>query len=748
MKKLIFILALSSSSFMAHAEEIPGEFILQSFKSTCTSIGNWTELALNDSRALMQTLENLKDDEDCKSVSGAISQLGGIESKLSSLNSEYVDQIEIAKLEAQEIELMSQIANVSDANIVLQLEDSLRQIQLDKAGLIAGDDASKKYNATELKGLYTQLISSTSSAYSALASNEKCIEANPNILMTATSLAGSIAAASSVVNPALGLGMATVSDFIGRTVNYFRDRGYNRSIRNIADGSTVLEGFKCAMESLSNRWCQIADAEKFLEIETSIKRNDSIKSELNVISQIFDRDAPVLLNWLESVKAGAPASNTADASRRETIFYREATLRAARSRGEGLFSENKPLYDASNTDDQKYSVIKSMLLNIQTNLDGRGSNPLKDIHNTSFAPFYLLGLDEQPKSAGVPIDFVNFNPFRQWPTGSSYTPNFNAVIERYLLWMEAASRRVNQELNQVLQPDPLQVLSTYFERTSNSWKQAPQTSLQNIIKFIEDNRPDYIKGSAFDELYQTTIDKLQKIDQAASGNISTEECNQSIERSTTVEDILDSTYPGFNNCDPQRRALEIIFDTAQLEFGSIVFKNRIETIVRVAIDEYITQSDNEDRSQISQLLAADSFLDVLQQVSGKDNKTQLKLDLASAKKITLANMNSFSSVFGGYINNLMLQNNYWVNDRDPLIAETYKKDRAKVCFLLTSLPRWPNSVKWNYCYGYKLESLSPGGPETVEIDYDYIHQPFSQRQCEYRNYIRHSDIYERWGIKL
>ena len=57
MKKLIFILALSSSSFMAHAEEIPGEFILQSFKSTCTSIGNWTELALNDSRALMQTLE-------------------------------------------------------------------------------------------------------------------------------------------------------------------------------------------------------------------------------------------------------------------------------------------------------------------------------------------------------------------------------------------------------------------------------------------------------------------------------------------------------------------------------------------------------------------------------------------------------------------------------------------------------------------------------------------------------------------
>lgn len=754
MKKFTTALLVCMCSINAMAEAVPGQVLLDYFGSTCRSQGNWTKLALSDARSLINTLESLKEDDDCKSVAGAITKLGSLENKLSTLDSDYADQIEIAKLEGQEIELMSQISAVTDPSIISQLEESLRAIQLEKAGFVAIDELSSKYNGGELKNLYSQIVNSTESAFNSIVSNQLCLDNNPSILSAATSLSGSVAASAAFVNPALGLGLATVTDFIGTTIEYFRNRGYNSSIRNIANGSTVLEGFKCAMESLSNRWCEIKDAEKFLKFEEEISRDASVRSELSIISNIYDKDVPVLLHWLEKVKAGAPASNSADAQRRTGIYYREASIRAAKSKGEGIFSENSPLYDSASSNAEKYSVIKSVVLGIVNDLGDHGG-PLVDVYSKQFAPYYLLGLDEIPNRSGVNINFSNFNPFKDFP-GGNYTPSFQKLMSQYNLWVEIAQKKVTQELNLVLQPDPLQILSIFNERTSNVWKQAPAKALENIINFITENKPDHVNDTTFENLYETTISRMDNISKAVVGDFDLpDSCEQENLTGSILEEniILNEVEKAKNilvasNCNKLRRALEIIFEEAQLEFGSIVFKNRLETIIRVAIDKYIQTSEGENRNHIAQLLAADSFLDVLSLVSGTDNYSRIKMDLKKAKPIALNNMISFGNVFGGQINSLFYQNNYWVNSNDPTIAETYKENRAQMCFLLSSLPKWPQSVNMNYCYGMKLEAMISGGPETATIDFKYLNQPFAKRSCVYSDYLRKSKIYEDWGINL
>ena len=717
------------------AAAIPGQFLLESFSATCSSQGNWTKLALNDSRALISTLENLRDDENCKSITGAISQLTLLESHLSSLDSEYNSQIEIAKLEGQEIELMSQIANSQDPIVISELEGSLRSIQLDKAGLVALDEQNAYYNPANIQNLYSQILTSTNSAYNTIAANQLCMDNHPGILPSATALAGSVAGAAAYVNPVLGIGIAAATEFVGQTVNYYRSRGYNYQIKNIANGSTVREGFKCALETLSNRWCQIRDAEKFLKLEASLKRRKSIQSELSLINEINDIDIPVFLDWLEKVKAGAPASNSADHQRRTSIIFREASVRVAKSRGEGLFAENRTLYANARNNIDKYSVIKSIIEDLLSALDSAGpSNPLVEIYNVGYVPFYLLGLPEQPTyDNGTPRPFSDFNPFKDWPNGS-YQPDYQELISNYNQWVDKANARVAQEYNLVFQPDPTQILAIYSEASSNVYKRSTAEAVENILKFVTENKPERSQGSVFDDLYDSTIAELETIHTAALGT-----------PNLTEIPCLDTS--GYL-CDDERRKLEIIFQAARLEFGSIFFKNRLETILRVAINEYVKNSSNTNSNQVAQLLAADSYLEVLSKVSGTDNKTRIKQDLSRAKAVTLSNMISFGQTFGFYINNLMFTNERLVRHKYPSVAETYKRDRAELCFLLTSLPEWPQSIRMSYCYGSQLESDFTDGPKTSSIDYNYINQNFESRACEYSDFIRNSKIYEDWGIKL
>lgn len=717
----------------AKAASMVGNDLINYFSSTCKTQGEHTRQAISDSQALISILENIKNDEDCATISGGISLLSNLEFKLSQLEGQNSLNIEIEKLTAQENELIIQLSQTSEPSVQDEINATIRQIQVDKAAYISEMSARDGYQGDNVKDLYAKIVTSTNSFFNTISNNHRCLNKNPNILPAITSLTGAIGSAAMTVNPALGLGISAATDFIGHTVEALRKNKYNRMIRKISDSGIALEGYKCVLESLSDRWCSLEDASEFLGLKASIRRQSNEESGLKSAIRLQDRDIPVLLDWLNKVRTGVPAATTADAQRQEEIFNREAKVRSAYALGNGVISQYKPLYDIPNqTSQDKYLVLKT-IISVLTNNDcsgddflvsTEGSNPLEDVYNKDFAPFYLLGLDQLPRDNGNIIYFCDFDPFTQWPNGS-YSADLSLVRSRYDEWVNKAQERVNRELTLVLQPDALQVLTVAYERTSNKWKYSTISSINNLIHFLENFKPKSFETSSFMKVYEDTTKDLRNLKEAIDGA------------------VIGDTYP-----DP-KVALEKIFEIAKLQYGVIVFQSRLEMIVRVSVKEYLDSLNNVDSNTATQLLAAESFLDVLAKMSGTDNLAIISADIKRAKPIAISNMTTFLDVFGKNINRILKRNYKRIKkSSDPTLQEVYQRNVAELCLLLSSMPVWPDKVDQKYCLNSKLEEVIPNGPESVTLTSDYLNKNFNIRNCGYRNYIRKSKIYQEWGIKL
>jgi len=350
---------------------------------------------------------------------------------------------------------------------------------------------------------------------------------------------------------------------------------------------------------------------------------------------------------------------------------------------------------------------------------------LFDIYNTSVAPYRLLGLDRVPRDNGFAISFCDFDPFTQWPQGQgTYIPDYKRLEDEYREWINRATILVNKEFTQVLQPDALGVLSSAFERTGSKWKISPKQAIDDLRKFLEDNKPGLMQTSAFKKIYQDTERRLQLI-------------------SDTLTDVLI-----FQNTSPSK-AIETIFNAAELQFGTVVFNTRLDMAVRISLDEYFKKSKPEDQNVAAQMLAMESYLETLRKVSGKDTDELVMLDIQNAQKGALSNMRNFVEVFYKNINQLLEDNDDSINEtRDSVQQKIDEEDQARLCVLLSSMPQIYKKIDISFCYGKKLNSMIKGGPETNVISKQYLESDFSIRGCSYRDYIRKSKIYREWNIKL
>lgn len=731
--KLILVPILIFSISSAQSADYAGKNLLSYFSSTCPSQGDWTKLVNSDAEALINILNSLKDDPDCVSAAGSIAQLHGLASKMTQLKTNNQKKIDIEKLKATEIELSNQIGQTSDPLIISSLQAAVRGVQVEKAMLLAEDSSKQDLAGEGIGEAYSQIVLSTNQFYKSIASNTKCLDKNPRIISSVTSLVSSIGAGVALVNPALGIGLSATSEILGTTVEAVRVGSINRKIRKISDGTLINSGFKCALESLSNRWCELSDARKLLDFKFNlIKEPDSERGYLSAAT-LYDRKIPAFLDWLSKVRAGAPAATESDASRHAVVYERLKIVQVASSKGDGTLTEfKKRYYDPTTiTATDKHSVIRQVISKLTGQCSGTFSvtsgdvtNPLFDIYNTSYAPFRLLGLESIPRAqGGYPISFCDFDPFTQWPNGT-YVPSYENIEKEYSDWIKKATVLVNREFTQVLQPDSLGVLSTAFERTGSKWKISPKQAMDEIRTFLMNNRPQSFETSAFRKIYEDIETKLDLI----SGTL-------------TDALVIQSTSPS--------KAIETIFNAADLQFGTVVFSSRLEMTVRIALDEYFRKASPEDQNIAAQMLAMESYLETLRKVSGKDSDELVMLDIQNAQKGALSNMRNFVDVFAKNISQLLNNNNKKItatNDASQKIID--EEDQARICVLLSSMPQISNKIDMSLCHGKKLKAMIKGGPETSVITQKYLQEDFSKRNCAYRDYIRKSKIYREWDIKL
>jgi hypothetical protein len=716
MRKLSFIMGVLLS-WSSYAESIPGQQLLSYFASNCRTQGEWTRAALADSIALIESLKSIAQDPDCRSMGGAISQLQILNSQLKYLESTNSTKTRLAELNAQEQELLVHLSNTLDANTIKEINKTLRDLQVTRASLIGRTNKEKELIGEDKAAAMASIVQIANSSFSQITANQTCLKKNPSILNSATSIISAVGATTSVVNPVLGLGLTAGASFLGETIEGVRRYQNSRDIRRLSDQTVAFEAYKCALETMSERWCKMRDAETFLLFKATQRSRSIINSSLGTAIRLNDREIPVLLEWLNKIRGGVTPTTTSDATRQGVVFQRETLVRSLEAFGLGLIEENRAIYQSYTNLEERWAFLRSLILSIYPKVETPVRNPLYDVLPVGYAPYFLLGL---PDDASIqnPQGYI---PIGAWRKPDGFNPTLDVIKEKYIEWISRARTRVNQELTQVLQPDALQTLSSAYDRTGNRWKISPMDSLKALINFLEINRPNE-RDYAFTKLYNDTLEKLRLI------------------YATTETAVL---FEKGNSPSP----IEEIYRLAQLEYGSVVIQTRLDMIVRLSLLELLDNSSQEDQILVAQLLAAERFSEAITKMSGTDNLALIRADINRAQPITISNLNNFMTTFGDGINRILSKLLEEEQKSTGTIAKSKRYARTEMCFLLLSVPNAEKTVKTHLCEGVQLKAVVAEGPATETITRNSFRSDFNERACIYREFFRQSKIYENWGIK-
>ena len=452
--------------------------------------------------------------------------------------------------------------------------------------------------------------------------------------------------------------------------------------------------------------------------------------DLGKAVRLADREIPVLLDWLNLIKSGVAPSNSADASRRNQVLTREAIVRTSESTGIGLIEQDRGIYLAAADRDERWNVIRSIINTLApSGMDFSGSSssvrsPLQDILSREYAPFFLLGLPDDERLLDSTGGYYTLS---NWPGRNTHVPDLDLLKSQYLTWIDRARSLVNQELTQVLQPDSLQTLSIAFDRTSNRWKTSPMDAIKTIIIFLEKNPPTN-DDVIFNKVYASTLAKLKDI--------------YSITMDAVVNWQDNSNRLGMS-VTVGKTPIEVIYEKASLQFGTVVLESRLDMIVRIAVLELLKNSAPKDQVLVAQILAANRFTETLSRYSG-ENLSRVRQDINNARPITISNLNSFLDIFGKNVNRILARRYNSMINSTGTEASSHRFALTHTCHLLLAVPDVLDYVNVTYCFGLNLKGEGHG-PVTAGLTMESFKKDLNDRACIERDFYRENKIFEDWS---
>lgn len=673
--------------------------------------------------ALVETLKSLSSDPACKTVGGAVSQLGMLNNELTNMQNLNTIQTQIAELDAKEQELMAHLTQTTNAETITAINGELRTLQVNRAGLLSQEDSHRNLAGTGKARAMANVIKIANSAMTQLIANQSCLTKNPSLLSGAATVMSAVGATAMVVNPALGIGLTAGGELLGQTIEGIRQYREARSIRDITDNTIALEAYKCALESMSDKFCQIQDAKSLLAFKAS-QRVETRNTGLSEAMRLNDREIPVFIEWLGHVASGVEPTTGAEAERLNRIFNRENSVRSFNSAGNAYISERVILYQSATSTEERWTIIKSIVNALASGMLMPGamseysSTPFFELVNRGYAPFFLLGIRDDDPTIRNDEGYLTLDT---WQKPQDFNPDPELVRGWLSDWVKRAENRVNQERSQVLQPDTERTLAMAFDQSGNRYKISPMKALTTILQFLEDNQPEE-DDRAYRKIYTSTVATL-----------------------TRIKDITETSY--FTKQRFGGSPVQEIYEIAQLKYGTVVLNLRLEMIVRLALLKLLEESPEEDQVLVAQLLAAERMSETIKTMTGLESLTQINASLNRGQGYQRRNLNSFLDIFGKNISKTLERLYKAERNSRGSTALSWRRDRAELCFLLLSVEDVNEYVKTNYCVGLQLETVLPNGPVTAPLTTSDYRLDLEKRACTYREFFRKSKIFENWGIR-
>lgn len=730
--------------------------ILETFSSSCPTQGQWTQAALSYANSLVQVLESVKNDPDCKTISGALSQTQNIATIVSNLSQD-PNQAQILSLQKQQQELMLMISGSTNATDIATFNTELQTVNVQLAQYQGLQIAANKFQKSKNQGQALQsLVSGTNTLMQQATQNSSCIQKNPAILPAIAGLAGSIEATLLTGGHSMVVGAA--ADILNAAIDGIRVGKITRQINRMAS-SISASAYQCTLETLSNQWCSAQDALDVIKLKGGALTHLNSKVPIQVGIDVLNKDSDIFLNWLQSLTAGTDPNNQAVAAREAEVLDRDAAVKKGRVNGIGIIAQNKDLFNSASTPAEQWtvelqvisSIISKFVPSVNAFTPDSIQSPFQDVFGSNYqsiAPWYLIGVPDSaiPRSKvnGERLAITNYSPDQIVALNPKFRVSLDDLSVNMNAWVSLARERVNRELSQILNLDPLKLIVNAV--TPNIDGTSPYQSLQNIIQFMKAQSPKTAVSGSFTNIYSDTLSRLQNISDAIDSVVTSN--TDSVMRLAQGKRISEEAEdPSDSKETLSSTAINNIFNYGVLTNGIQFLSDRLKWSIRLSLNHLVTTpSDGVTQSQAAFLLAADDIINEIKANSTGD-LNMVARDIQNSQVVIENTLTAFTQTFGRGINHSLKLYGEMAKVQNEDALGTSNQAAAELCMKLLATPEWPRAVSKDFCQGKQLSSIYLDGPKAPMIDQALMELPFRERVCKFRNYNRANYLYQIFQIK-
>jgi len=637
--KTYFYVIIFTLSFYAHAN-------VYDFGNSCASQGTWTSQAIVMSKAIRDTITQLKDDPNCNGIISAFNSIDIPETSESVGNRNRRDEINSS---VSSLSAAVEAGNTSGG----ALSAMLGQV-LDRTNFLTKNQSSGQSRAVSVG------LDALSRLFDELPNADLCLHQKPGL---ASSLFNSSAKMLSAYSASGETNMSGLGSIISKFIKLVRDRKYTKVLEQIND-MEFASSISCLIESTTENYCRVKDAESLLnyaeeEKELYLKNADNT-AKYNPLEGYFilTRETPIISEWIQKVMFGVTPRTNADSNFKNQIIQNVNEFLQAENSLMGAYQERVLNYESATTLESKKNHIFKTLQQLMNDISGGygrrdgAINFFTETQAEEKIAFGLMGMDvPRIVAVGNPD---NGTPPMAWEryvqNGGDFRPVFDdpddllaqmgvklqGLIDAAKMNASAyfQKRLIVDKQNLVDQSLVSQTISVY-----ESFKRIEVYLTKLIDRAVESRNIE-------DKILMTSMVKtrlnLRKI----------LESYQNLD--TRVNEILEldgeKATEVLENSDEITELIFEIINRVYVEFNVIVQRdtyvmNRMNTYVRYDYMYYTKRGDTlTDYQKDLLIVAGKNIVDILS-TSYQDNPALVKLDLANAQIINTQNLKSLEETF-------------------------------------------------------------------------------------------------------
>lgn len=652
---------------------------------SCSSQGQWTTKALENSKLIMSTAEQLKNDPDCKVLVDSLAKVNAAQIYADLQKDESLEGPG-SKYEGLPGELMGLrtilLENSGNSSLTSRLTPVLAKSTVDLAannaslaGALTNDQlTSIKKRMQRTRGMGEALLSAV---FTSLPQGQQCLQKSKNMESGLTILSASIRMMSAFASGSETSGH-NIAALIGQFNNFIREMKYAKIINELNVQQFWTE-MSCLIETTQASYCNAKDGLQLLsyqakEAEILAELRDNIaKGKVGKDSAIegyllLGREAQTISQWLQRVQSGIEAKTINDANVKNDIWNTVLGLTQSINLLQGQYNENLQIYRVLPTLEQKQQNIRVLLRSLANTIIRQNTkiNFFTLAVQDDLIPFYLIGRGNIPdevlgRNVAAPMDSWKYlqDPARTAELNNPDTA-MATIIERLGSLSELALREGSKYFAQNMSVDHINLVDETFTDSSVN----VHDSIKNVRNYVARLAVKYARSNGdARRLTLSMSDTVARLDRVLKkfnelGVLANQFNVKVAAGSLRIED--------FNNLnrDQQEKVKSLyreLIATVYDEFNLLLQKDafisqRLSTYVR--FDLFQRLRTKEDMSPYMQYLLVASGKNILNrfQAFQNFNAAEIEADLAEAQRINRNNLEQVEELFAGdvwtYINKL------------------------------------------------------------------------------------------------